>query len=84
MIINIDEVSSTLGNESDKRLVINVKRVRKGRAALLIAHRYSSLHYAGYVIYLNTDGSVITGTHDELLQSHPDYKQALNWQSVVS
>ncbi len=84
MITNIDEVSSTLDNESDKRLVIKVKSVREGRAALLIAYPYPSLRYADYVICLNTDGSVITGTHDELLRSHPEYKQVLNWQSVVS
>ena len=84
MILIMDEASSALDSESEKRLVTNIKRVRKGRTTLLIAHRYSSLRYADYVIYLNTDGSVITGTHDELLRSHPDYKQALNWQSVVS
>ena len=80
-ILIMDEATSALDSESEQKLVNNIKRVRKGKTTLLIAHRYSSLRFADYIIYLNQDGTVIKGTHDELLQSHSGYEQALNWQS---
>ncbi|MDH5258332.1 MAG: ABC transporter ATP-binding protein/permease [Gammaproteobacteria bacterium] len=80
-ILIMDEASSALDSESEQKLVNNIKRLRKGKTTLLIAHRYSSLRYADSVIYLNKDGTVIKGTHEELLKSHSDYEYALNWQA---
>jgi len=79
-ILIMDEVSSALDSESEKKLVGNIKRIRKNKTTLMIAHRYSSLRYADYVMYINEDGSVVKGTHEALLKSHSGYRQALNWQ----
>ena len=80
-VLIMDEASSALDSESEERLVNNIKRVRKGKTTVLIAHRYSSLRFADYVIYLNQDGTIVKGTHDELLESHKGYQQALKWQT---
>lgn len=34
--------------------------------------------------YLNGDGTITTGSHALLLESHAGYRQAVNWQIAAS
>ena len=80
-ILVLDEASSALDSQSEQLIVDALGELRKDRTTLIIAHRYSSIRSANRVLYFNGDGSVTSGTHEELLQSHPGYKQAVDWQA---
>lgn len=80
-ILIMDEATSALDSESEEKIVNNVKNNRQKLTTILIAHRYSSLKHADYILYLNPNGTVDSGTHEQLLKNHPGYEQALNWQT---
>jgi len=80
-ILILDEASSALDSQSEKMVVDALNKLRKEHTTMIIAHRYSSIRSADRVLYFNGDGSITSGTHDELLRSHPGYQQALEWQT---
>ena len=80
-ILVMDEASSALDSQSEQLIVDALGKLRKDRTTLVIAHRYSSIRSANRVLYFNGDGSVTSGTHDDLLKSHPGYQQAVEWQT---
>ena len=80
-ILIMDEASSALDSQSEQMIVDALGKLRKNRTTLIIAHRYSSIRSANRVLYFNGDGSVTSGTHEQLLNSHPGYQQAIEWQT---
>lgn len=79
-ILILDEASSALDSESEQAVIAAVNQLRSDRTTLIIAHRYSSVRGADRVMYFNGDGSVLVGSHDELLERHPGYRDAVEWQ----
>lgn len=79
-ILIFDEASSALDSHSERMIVDGLQMLRKNRTTLLIAHRFSSLRTADRILYFNGNGSITTGTHDELMANHEDYQQAVTWQ----
>ena len=80
-VLVLDEASSALDSQSEQMIVDALGKLRKDRTTLIIAHRYSSIRSANRVLYFNGDGTVSSGTHEELLKSHPGYQQAVEWQT---
>jgi ABC-type multidrug transport system fused ATPase/permease subunit len=83
-ILILDEASSALDSHSEQVIVQALERLRKDRTTLMIAHRYSSIRSADRVIYFEGDGSLTIGLHQELFESHPDYRAAVEWQTGQS
>jgi ABC-type multidrug transport system fused ATPase/permease subunit len=81
-ILILDEPSSGLDSHAEQRLVKALDRLRRERTTLIIAHRYSSIRTADRVVYFNGDGSVSSGTHEQLARNHPGYRNAVQWQTV--
>ncbi len=82
-ILVLDEASSALDSQSEQMIVDAMSKLRSERTTLIIAHRYSSVRSANRVLYFNGDGTVTSGTHNELLQNHPGYQQAVEWQTTA-
>ena len=82
-ILIMDEASSALDSQAEEKIVQVLKENRRNLTTLIIAHRYSSIRHADLVLYLNGDGSATLGTHEELLENHEAYKQALQWQTGI-
>jgi len=80
-ILIMDEASSALDSQSEQVIVESLQRLREGRTTLIIAHRYSTIRLAHRIMYLNGDGSMFIGSHDELLREHEGYRHALAWQA---
>lgn len=81
-ILILDEASSALDSYSEKMVVEALQNLRTNRTTLLIAHRFSSIRSANRIFYFNGNGTVTVGVHEELMASHEDYKQAVNWQTT--
>lgn len=83
-ILIMDEATSALDSQSEQAITEAMNILRRGRTTLLIAHRYSSLKSADRVAYFNGDGTVTVDCHDRLLDSHPGYRGAVEWQTALN
>ena len=81
-ILILDEASSALDSQSEQVIVQALDELRENRTTLLIAHRYSSIRSADRVVYFEGDGSLSVGRHEELMASHPSYREAVEWQTA--
>lgn len=83
-ILILDEASSALDSHSEQKLVEAINLLRKNRTTLIIAHRFSSIRSADRILYFNHNGTITSGTHDELMLTIADYNEAVNWQTTQS
>ncbi|MFD8326207.1 ABC transporter ATP-binding protein [Streptomyces lydicus] len=68
-IIVLDEATAHLDSESEERVQQALARALRGRTALVVAHRLSTVRGADQIVVLQ-DGQVVeTGTHQELLDA---------------
>lgn len=82
-LLILDEASSALDSRSEQMVVDATTALRKQRTTIIIAHRFSSIRSADRIIYINSQGCISTGTHQELLSQHADYKEAVDWQTAL-
>ncbi len=80
-ILIMDEATSALDSQSEQAISAAMNMLRNGRTTVLIAHRYSSLKSADRVAYFNSDGTLTVDRHERLLEIHPGYKGAVEWQT---
>ena len=73
-ILVLDEVTSALDPENEKRILENIRKRRAGKITLIIAHRISSMQNADRIVFIK-DGKVFeTGTYTELMEQCADFK----------
>jgi len=67
-ILVFDDSLSAVDTQTEKQLLENLIKVRKGKTTIIIAHRISSLQHADKIIVLDEGEIVECGKHSELLQ----------------
>ena len=79
-IILLDEATSSLDSETEKKIQDALNYLTKGKTTLVIAHRLSTI-LNSHKIYVIDNGEVIgEGNHEELLKSSEAYKNFYNKQ----
>ena len=66
-ILVLDEPTSALYPEREWGVFEHIRQLSKGRAVVLISHRFSTVRSAGRVHILDEGRIVESGTHDELV-----------------
>ena len=66
-ILILDEATSSLDTESERRFQQNLARISRDRTTFIIAHRLSTVRHTDCVLVLNKGLIVESGTHDELI-----------------
>jgi ATP-binding cassette subfamily B protein len=68
-----DEATSSLDSRNEKIIMQNLDEFFKGRTAVVIAHRLSTVKNADQIIVLDSGTMVEKGTHDELVALKGSY-----------
>lgn len=79
-ILIMDEATSSLDSESEKKVQEAIERLMKDRTVFVIAHRLSTVVNADLILVLSRGEILEMGTHDELIQKDGHYRQLYNVQ----
>ncbi len=74
-IILFDETTSSLDNETQKEIQKAIHNMQGEYTILIIAHRLSTIIDSDRILFLNKGHIEAEGTHQELLEKSPNYKQ---------
>ncbi|WP_210367089.1 ABC transporter ATP-binding protein [Bacillus sp. REN3] len=74
-ILMMDEATASLDSQSETIVQQALSRLMEGRTTFVIAHRLSTIVNADKIIFIEKGQITGTGTHNELIQKHPLYKQ---------
>ena len=81
-ILILDDAVSAVDLRTEKAILENLRRIRKGKTTILIAHRISTVEGMDKIIFLDDGRVTAVGTHKELLESCPDYRTMVELQQV--
>jgi ATP-binding cassette subfamily B protein len=81
-ILILDDSVSAVDTDTEKVIIGNLRENRKGRTTILIAHRISTVEKMDKIIYIE-DGKIgAVGTHEELIETCPDYRTMVELQKL--
>lgn len=72
-ILILDEATASIDSDTEARLSRALEEVLRGRTAIIIAHRLSTVRAADRIVVLHKGRIVEQGRHEELLASHGLY-----------
>jgi len=79
-ILILDEATSSLDSESEKKIQDSLNALRKGRTTFVIAHRLSTIRSADMILVVEAGEIVERGTHEELILLNGRYRQLYDKQ----
>jgi ATP-binding cassette subfamily B protein len=74
-ILILDDATSSVDATTENRIKSALTDVMKGRTTFVIAHRLSTIALADEVVVLEAGEIVARGTHEQLLESSPLYRE---------
>ena len=80
-ILILDDSLSAVDSSTEKTIIENIKKNREGKTNIIVAHRISAVRHADKIVVLDNGKILNSGTHDELLEKCPWYKQLDEYQN---
>lgn len=74
-ILMLDEATASLDSQSEHVVQKALAKLMKGRTTFVIAHRLSTIVDADKIIFIENGQITGMGTHKELIESHPLYRE---------
>ena len=83
-LIILDEPASSLDADSEYEVFKNFKKLLKGKSAVLVSHRFSTVKMADKVIVIQNGKIVEQGPHSKLCKNNGPYADWFEKQSLVA
>ena len=81
-ILILDDSVSAVDTGTEKTILENLRKTRKGKTTILIAHRVSTIRAMDKLLYLEDNRITDIGTHDELYARCPGYRKMVDLQKL--
>lgn len=81
-VLILDEATASLDAESEREIQEELDKLARGRTTLIVAHRFSTLRNADRILVFESGRIIGDGTHEELYESCPLYKELYDRQGV--
>ena len=80
-ILILDDSLSAVDSNTEKTIIENIKKNREGKTNIIVAHRISAVRHADKIVVLDNGKILNFGSHDELLEKCPWYRQLDDYQN---
>jgi ATP-binding cassette subfamily B protein len=80
-LLVLDEPTASLDPHSERELFASMRELRRGRAVLLISHRFASVRSADRIYVLDSGRVVESGRHEELMAADGLYAEMFTLQA---
>ncbi len=81
-IVILDEATSALDSESEAFIQKAMEELALGKTVIAIAHRLSTIRHADMILVFEAGRIAAAGSHGELLESSPLYRELVEKQSL--
>jgi ABC-type multidrug transport system fused ATPase/permease subunit len=81
-VLILDDVLSAVDNETEKKIIANLRSHLDKNTALIISHRYSALELCHEILYMSEGKIIERGSHQELLALNGFYAHNYRIQSL--
>lgn len=79
-ILILDEATSALDAKTERLVQEAFDHLMEGRTSIIIAHRLSTIRHADRIFLFEKGELIGSGSHDELYQSSPVYREMVDYQ----
>ncbi|MBR4205756.1 MAG: ABC transporter ATP-binding protein [Clostridia bacterium] len=83
-ILILDDAVSAVDTGTEETILKNLRETRRGKTTILIAHRVSTVEGMDKVVYLEDGHVAAVGTHNELCETCPAYRNMVELQKLQS
>ena len=81
-ILILDDSVSAVDTDTERTIIGNLRKNRKGKTTILIAHRISTVEKMDKIIFVDDGRIVDVGSHDDLLSRCEDYRTMVELQKL--
>ena len=81
-ILILDDSVSAVDVKTEKVILENLRKLRKGKTTILIAHRISTLEKMDKIIFVDDGKIAAVGDHDALCRECPAYREMVELQKL--
>jgi ATP-binding cassette subfamily B protein len=81
-ILILDDSVSAVDTKTEEKILHNLRKTRKGKTTIFIAHRVSTIQTLDKISLLDEGRLIGFGSHQELLRTCPEYKKMVDLQRL--